>query len=260
MVSAPACEKGQGFLDSCLLGGDAAQEKRARRVKQRALLISIVLQILVVAALVLMPLLSKGENIAGRVLAFPTLPYIRGGSHAHRPTSQSNPLPNRPACHFCQPTRIPQGIVTVDPNRTTDSESSDISEIPGAPEGAPEGVSADILGVNTHPAGRVPDTIRPTSPPRIRVGSIEPAMLVHRVEPQYPPLARQIRHEGRVELHAIVATDGTIQSLEIVSGDPLLIQSALAAVREWRYRPTILNGQAVEVDTHITVIYTLSHE
>jgi periplasmic protein TonB len=84
-------------------------------------------------------------------------------------------------------------------------------------------------------------------------------MLIRRVQPVYPPLAMQIRREGRVELHAIIATDGTIQSLEVVNADPLFIQSALAAVREWRYRPTILDGQPVEVDTQITVIYTLSH-
>ena len=84
-------------------------------------------------------------------------------------------------------------------------------------------------------------------------------MLIRRVEPVYPSLAILTHREGRVELHAIISTDGSIQSLEVISGDPFLIQSALAAVREWRYRPTILNGQPVEVDTHVTVIYTLSH-
>ncbi len=74
-----------------------------------------------------------------------------------------------------------------------------------------------------------------------------------------PSLATQIRREGRIELRAIIATDGTIQSLEVISGDPLFIQSALSAVREWHYRPTILDGQPVEVDTQITVIYTLTH-
>jgi protein TonB len=88
---------------------------------------------------------------------------------------------------------------------------------------------------------------------------VQAAMLVRRVAPVYPPLAIQTRHEGRVELHAIIAADGRVQSLEVISGDPFFLQSALAAVREWRYRPTILNGQPVEVDTHITVIYTLAH-
>ena len=86
------------------------------------------------------------------------------------------------------------------------------------------------------------------------------AQLIRRVEPAYPRLAIQIHREGRVELHAIISTDGTIESLEVISGDPFFIQSALFAVRQWRYRPTILNGRPVEVDTHITVIYTLSHE
>jgi len=85
------------------------------------------------------------------------------------------------------------------------------------------------------------------------------AQLVRRVEPIYPPLARQIQREGRVELHAFISTEGRIESLEVISGDPVFIQSALSAVLEWRYRPTILNGRPIEVDTHITVIYTLSH-
>jgi len=89
--------------------------------------------------------------------------------------------------------------------------------------------------------------------------TIDPAMLVHRVEPAYPPLARQIHKEGRVELRAIIGTDGTIQSLQIVAGDPLFDISARDAVQQWRYRPTILNGQAVEVDTYITVVYTMQH-
>jgi protein TonB len=88
---------------------------------------------------------------------------------------------------------------------------------------------------------------------------LEQAMLVQRVEPIYPPLAIQTRREGKVELRAIIATDGTIQSLQVVSGDALFLQSAQAAVRQWRYRPTVLNGQPVEIDTYITVVYTLQH-
>jgi protein TonB len=94
---------------------------------------------------------------------------------------------------------------------------------------------------------------------RISVGHILPAMLIHRVEPVYPPIPLQLHKEGRVELRAIIATDGTIQSLQAVSGNPLFYASALAAVHEWQYRPTILDGQAVEVDTYITVIYSLNH-
>ena len=82
-------------------------------------------------------------------------------------------------------------------------------------------------------------------------------MLVYRVEPKYPTLMQQIRRSGSVQLHAIISTDGTIESLQVISGDPGFYQSALDAVRQWRYKPTILNGQAVEVETVITVIYNI---
>ena len=95
---------------------------------------------------------------------------------------------------------------------------------------------------------------------RLHQSSVDPAMLVRRVEPVFPPLARQIRRAGRVELHAVIATDGSIQSLEVVSGDPMFIQSALDAVRQWRYRPTMLNGQPVEIDTFITVMYVVNQQ
>ena len=84
-------------------------------------------------------------------------------------------------------------------------------------------------------------------------------MLIHRVEPVYPTLAKQTHRDGRVELRAIIGTDGTIQSLQIVVSDPLFDISAREAVSQWRYRPTILNGQPVEIDTYITVIYTTQH-
>ena len=99
---------------------------------------------------------------------------------------------------------------------------------------------------------------RPPDPTIVHVGRLDPAMLIHRVEPVFPPLALQTRREGTVELHAIIATDGSVTSLEFLTGDALFAQSALYAVRQWRYKPTSLNGHPVEVDTHITVIYKLN--
>ncbi len=91
----------------------------------------------------------------------------------------------------------------------------------------------------------------------MRVTHIDPALLTERVEPTYPTLAKQTRRSGRVELHAIISEDGRIESLEMVSGDVLFEQSAMDAVRRWRYRPTILNGRPVKVDTYITVNYVM---
>jgi periplasmic protein TonB len=93
----------------------------------------------------------------------------------------------------------------------------------------------------------------------VHVTHLDPAMLVHRVEPVYPSLARQTRREGQVQLRAIISTDGTIESLTFAGGDPVFFESARNAVLEWRYKPTSLNGQPVEVDTMITVIYRLAH-
>src|SRR5438876_520868 len=87
------------------------------------------------------------------------------------------------------------------------------------------------------------------------------AELTERIAVQIPPYshhpAHQLLRSGRVELHAVITTDGSVQSLDVVSGDPLFVNSALEAVRQWHYKPTYLNGQPVEIDTYITVIYTL---
>jgi peptidyl-prolyl cis-trans isomerase A (cyclophilin A) len=83
------------------------------------------------------------------------------------------------------------------------------------------------------------------------------ALLVHKPNPVYPIEARQAGVSGRVELEALIGTDGTIKDLQVIAGPELLQQAALDAVRTWRYRPYLLNGQPVEVRTIINVIFTL---
>jgi protein TonB len=82
--------------------------------------------------------------------------------------------------------------------------------------------------------------------------------LVHRVQPEYPALARQARIQGVVVLRAMISRDGAIENLQVLSGNPLLTPSALNAVRQWRYRPYVLNGEPVEVETEVTVNFILS--
>jgi protein TonB len=84
------------------------------------------------------------------------------------------------------------------------------------------------------------------------------AQLIHRVEPLYPPLARQTRVSGVVELVGIIATDGRIRELKLLSGSPLLAPAALEAVRQWVYEPTLLNGEPVELVATISVIFRLN--
>jgi periplasmic protein TonB len=253
MAQAPGPQDRSTFLDVYLLEADSEVEKRARRIKRRAILISFLLEILVIVALVLMPLLGKGESIAARIFV-PTVPYSPGSAPHTAPQHPGSPV--HPVCHFCAPPSIPNVIVTHDPTPSNIlDQPPGVDSIPGAPQ------SDGVIGGN--PALQPKTQPRPPAPPatvrRAVSGSVEAALLTHRVEPQYPPLARQLHREGRVELHAIIAADGSIKSLEVISGDPLFFQSAMAAVQEWHYRPTILDGAPIEVDTHITVIYTLAH-
>jgi TonB family protein len=95
--------------------------------------------------------------------------------------------------------------------------------------------------------------------PRIRQGDdVTAATILRQVRPRYPEDARKARIQGDVVLHAIIDTEGAVVELETVSGDPLLTQAAIEAVKQWKYKPTLLNGQPVEVDTTITVHFVFS--
>lgn len=94
--------------------------------------------------------------------------------------------------------------------------------------------------------------VKPGEPRRI-ISQLTEAQLLRRVEPIYPHIASVSGIQGQVKLHAIIARDGSIQSLNAISGHPLLVRAAIEAVEQWRYRPYVLNGEKVEVETFITV-------
>jgi len=128
----------------------------------------------------------------------------------------------------------------------------------GVPGGVAGGSAGGVLGGVIGGAGIAPPPPKVT-PKRVTVGgNVQAARLVNRVQPLYPPLARQTRISGTVKLHAIIGKNGAVEQLQVVSGHPLLVQSALDAVRQWRYQPTLLNGDPVEVDTEIDVIFSLA--
>jgi periplasmic protein TonB len=95
--------------------------------------------------------------------------------------------------------------------------------------------------------------------PHLRTSVMMEGNLIHRVEPQYPPIAKQLHIEGRVIVKAIISRDGIITHAEAESGQTLLAQAALAAVRQWRYLPYYLNHEPIEVETEITVNFVLGH-
>lgn len=251
-------EEELGSLRGCLVDGDLEQRSRERRVRRHALAISVVLQSAALTVLVLVPLFGKTERIAIKDFV-PMLPYGHPSSH---PGGNSKPGPAPPSKRGIsydlpgprsRPTRpLPGGEGSM-----------------GPPELGPSGNDPNV-GASCDWCGNAGDRSsgpRPPPPPTeihqrpqvVRMTQLDPGMLLHRVEPVYPKLAKQIHKEGRVELRAIIGTDGTIQSLQVVSGDPLFLISAREAVQQWRYRPTVLNGQAVEVDTYVTVVYTMQH-
>jgi TonB family protein len=110
----------------------------------------------------------------------------------------------------------------------------------------------------TAPAAQATPPAKETHPPRIRVpGDVQDKNVIHRVFAIYPPATGK-KMTGTVVLHVIISQDGTVQNLEVVSGQDNLRQSALDAVKQWKYRPTLLNDERVEVDTTVNVVFSLS--
>jgi protein TonB len=83
-------------------------------------------------------------------------------------------------------------------------------------------------------------------------------LLLQRVTPEYPPIARIAGVQGLVVLHALIGKDGTVQNLQVVSGNPLLTTAALDAVKQWRFKPYMLNGEPTNVESQITVSFNLN--
>jgi len=158
------------------------------------------------------------------------------------------------------PTRIPEKIAMIREEQPPPAADSGgiIGGVPGGiPGGQLGGVIGGIIG-STSNLNVVPK--RPTEPVmRIRVSQgVSTGRLINKVEPVYPQLARGARVQGQVVITAIISKDGTIQDLRVLSGHPLLVQAALDAVRQWRYKPYLLNGEPVEVETTVTVIFSLT--
>jgi protein TonB len=113
----------------------------------------------------------------------------------------------------------------------------------------------DSIGSSANVAPPPPP--KPTAPPP-RVSRMMEGNLIYKPQPVYPPMARAARIQGAVVLRAIISKNGTIENLEALSGHPMLIPAAIVAVKQWRYRPYVLNGEPVEVETRVTVNFMLS--
>ena len=215
-------------------------------------LVSFAAQALAVAALLALPLFYTQAlprlSLLGSVIAPapPPAPGVAGAAHTRAVTSVAG--------HLLLP---PRYMPTLSASNGPDVPYAELPAGPGVlgvigdQPGA--GTVLDAIGTGISPRIPIAPSIRPP-----RVSHVMEGNLVHRVQPDYPALAKQARIQGIVVLRAVIDREGVIQNLQVISGHPLLVQAALNAVRQWRYRPFYLNDQPVEVETQVTVNFSLS--
>jgi len=151
------------------------------------------------------------------------------------------------------PTKIPKKVEIV---KEEEAPPPSMGVVGGVPGGVPGGQMGGVIGGII---SSTPMAVPKVAVQRVRVSQgVTAGLVIKRVNPTYPPLARTARVQGSVVLAAVIGKDGSIQNLHVLSGHPLLTQAALEAVKQWRYKPYILNGEPVEVDTQVTVNFTLS--
>jgi len=220
---------------------------------------SFMAQILVAGVLLIAPVLYHEVLPAFRVPEMPPVLTIWRPPEAPtseprtpvRPTGLTLPNLFRPPAPIR--TDYPQaGMVIVDYDAPAMAASPGIAALPTGSSTLPrfDGAAA--------PPTVKPDAAKPAETPVSVSSGVQSAKLIKQVLPVYPQPARQLRISGTVHLLGIIARDGTIQKLQVQSGHPLLRQAAVEAVSQWIYRPTILNGQPVEVEAPIDVIFNLS--
>jgi protein TonB len=240
-------------------------QDRGKTRKPLTLAIAIVAHAVTIGTLVLIPLLQTQALTLPPInlsLLAPRLQRI--GSIDVVPTPHSAEKYPAPASDaLTAPMSIPQRVVITE----SDMPPTIVGLLPTGGRG-PGTIMSGLFDPNggilppVAPTEVVPPSLPP--PPKIENtrpvaigGNVQAAKLIHQVKPAYPRMAQLTRVQGVVVMEAIIARDGSVKSLRVVSGHPLLNQAAVDAVQQWLYSPTMLNGEPVEVSTAITVTFTL---
>ncbi|HKU19992.1 MAG TPA: TonB family protein [Terriglobales bacterium] len=244
------------FEDSLLESGGRLHTKRGMTTT-----ISFVLQICLVGILVLIPLLYTEALPKQQLMTFLVAP-----PPPPPPPPPPAAVPQRVVKvvqtdiingELRTPTKIPKKVEMIKEEEAPPPVMASAGVVGGVPGGVPGGQMGGVIGgiISSTPVA-VPKV---ATPQRVRVSQgVSQGLLIHRVQPMYPPLARQARIQGTVVLQAEISKDGTIENLRLISGHPMLAPSAIEAVRQWRYKPYFLNGEPVAVETQITVNFTLA--
>jgi len=244
------------FEDSLMESGGRFKTKRGATT-----IIAFILEVLFLIVLVLLPLIFT-EALPTKqlmtMLTAPPPPPPPPPPPAAAPVVVKKIQSELDNGQLRTPTAIPKKIQMIKEDEPPPS-TGPAGVVGGVPGGVPGGAMGGVLG---SVMSSVPTAVpKAATPQRVRVSQgVSQGLLVHKVQPQYPPLARQARIQGVVVLQALIGKDGSIQNLHVVSGHPMLTNSALEAVKEWRYKPYYLNGEPVEVETTINVNFTLSGE
>jgi protein TonB len=220
--------------------------------------LSFVVQGLLAAMLVLLPLIYT-EALPWRqttaIVSAPVPPPPAAPPLSNRLQQAPHPHPMLDDGVLRVPSSIPRRVAILHDDETNGGESG-VLDLAGVPGGTGTGVPNRLLNNLVQVPTVMPKVVAPT---KVRVSSgVAQGLLVHQVKPAYPTLAAQARIQGTVVLQAVIAKDGTVQDLRVVSGHPLLVQAALDAVSLWHYKPYLLNDQPVEVDTQINVNFTMA--
>ncbi len=231
---------------------------RQNTKKPFTILLSILLQVFVICLLILIPLVYTQALPNAQLRSMLTAP------------APPRVLPPKPPVEMkVQRTLVARRFSALLAPKVIPPRVNDLREIAAPPDfavqdsvGEPNGATDTVMrgviaSVPEPPAPAPPMKAKSHGPIRVGTGVAE-ANLIRKVMPVYPPLAKSARVQGTVEFTAIISKQGTIENLQLVRGHPLLVQAARDAVLQWRYRPTLLNGQPVEVVTDIIVNFTLA--
>jgi len=233
---------------------------KERTNKPWTVVVSMILQVLFLLILILIPLIyteALPKAMLSSILLAPPPPPPPPPPPAAVQVVKIKPMVRlMDAGKLVAPKAIPKDI-----NIIKEEELPPDAGMQGIAGGVPGGVAGGSMGgvigsvLSSTPVA-VPHIATPT---RVRVSSgVSQGLLVHRVSPTYPPLARQARIQGVVVLQAQISKDGSIQNLQLISGHPMLAPAAIEAVKQWKYKPYLLNGEPVEVDTQVQVNFTLA--
>src|SRR6202165_2140113 len=240
------------FEDSLIESGNKLKTKRLGTT-----VLSFLLQVGLIGILILIPLIYTDALPKGNLMTFLVAP----------PPPPPPPPPPAAAVKVVKiqsevingqlrtPTKIPNKVQMIKEEEAPPDLGGGVPG--GVPGGIPGGSTGGVMGGILSSANAAIPKVAP--PQRVRVATgVATGLLIKKVTPNYPQLAKQARIQGTVVLQAEISKDGTIQNLQLISGHPMLAPAAIEAVRQWRYKPYLLNGEPVAVETTVQVNFSLS--